>query len=94
MEELLLSKFPEYNGETLSVIIPKIEDMNPLLKNSLEKYLREEALDEINLLGYTVENLKDNYSMNEVAAFLTLDWILREPEKAIASLKKGYDTIS
>lgn len=32
--------------------------------------------------------------MNEVAGFLTLDWLLREPEKAIASLKKGHDTIS
>ncbi|MDX9739251.1 MAG: hypothetical protein RBT33_02725 [Candidatus Dojkabacteria bacterium] len=72
----------------------KIETMNPLLKESLIKYLKEDTLDEVNLLGYTVETLRDDYHMNEVAAFLTLDWIIREPDEAIASLQKGYDTVS
>jgi hypothetical protein len=94
MQELLLSKFPEYSGESLSKVMSKIETMNPLLKESLIKYLKEDTLDEVNLLGYTVETLRDDYHMNEVAAFLTLDWIIREPDEAIASLQKGYDTVS
>lgn len=90
----MLSKFPEYSGESLSKVMSKIETMNPLLKESLIKYLKEDTLDEVNLLGYTVETLRDDYHMNEVAAFLTLDWIIREPDEAIASLQKGYDTVS
>ncbi len=33
------------------------------------------------------------HKMNPIAAFLTLDWLIREPEQAIESLKHGYDFI-
>ncbi|HOV34783.1 MAG TPA: hypothetical protein PLS56_02205 [Candidatus Dojkabacteria bacterium] len=93
MKDLILSKFPEYNEDQLSKIMSQIDAMSPLLKKSLQKYLEKGTLDEINLLGYTVQSLKDNYGMNEITAFLTLDYILREPEKAVESIKKRYDTI-
>ncbi len=31
--------------------------------------------------------------MKPPAALLTLDWLLREPDKAVASLRKGHDWV-
>lgn len=47
----------------------------------------------IELQGYTVERLMNEHTMNAIAAFLTLDWLNREPDKALAALKKGHDWI-
>lgn len=44
--------------------------------------------------GYTVATLMREHSLNPFAAFLTLDWLLSEPEKALAALDKGHDELS
>jgi hypothetical protein len=43
--------------------------------------------------GYTVASLIADYRMKVVGAFLTLDWLYREPDVASAALKRGYDRI-
>jgi hypothetical protein len=93
---LITSKYPEiYTEEDVKQnILPKLSNMTPLLLSSLKKFLTEGELDEINLLGYSVEKLKVEHNMNEVAAYMTLDWIIKEPEEAIVSLKRGHDTVT
>lgn len=95
IKNLILSKYPNiYTEDSIEQeILPNIQKMTPLLKESLEKFLQSGIESEINLLGYTVKTLTKKYGMNEISAYLTLDWILREPTKAIKSLKKGYDVI-
>lgn len=44
--------------------------------------------------GYSVASLAEKHSMKPIAAFLTLDWLTREPELAKASLHKGHDRVS
>jgi len=92
---LILSKYPsEYSNENAPQILEKsIKEMTPFMRRSIENFLINDQLDEINLLGYTVKILKNQHHMNEVAAYLTLDWILREPQKALQSLEKGHDMI-
>ncbi|MFA6184379.1 MAG: hypothetical protein WC682_04755 [Parcubacteria group bacterium] len=43
--------------------------------------------------GYTLDKLIKEHSLMPVAAFLTLDWLIKEPEKAKRFLEKGYDMI-
>ena len=43
--------------------------------------------------GYTFESLTESYKMNPIAAFLTLDWLIREPERAKGSLRRGHDIL-
>lgn len=48
---------------------------------------------EIEIEGYSFDRLVRDYSMKPIAALLTLDWLQREPEKAVASLRKGHDFV-
>ncbi len=43
--------------------------------------------------GYTANRLVEEHSMRPIAALLTLDWLIREPEQAKASLRKGHDHV-
>lgn len=43
--------------------------------------------------GYTFGSLTESYKMTTIAVFLTLDWLIREPEPARKSLSKGNDFI-
>ena len=40
----------------------------------------------LSIAGYTLQRLIDEHGMLPVAAFLTLDWLLRDPARATASL--------
>ena len=48
---------------------------------------------DVEIEGYTFESLMELHKMNPIAAFLTLDWLIREPERAKESLKHGYDYV-
>lgn len=39
--------------------------------------------------GYTISGLMKSRGMTYPAALLTLDWLIKEPEKALESLKRG-----
>ena len=45
------------------------------------------------IIRVTIQRLIEQHNMKPIAAFLTLDWLSREPEAAIASLKCGYDRV-
>jgi predicted nucleic acid-binding protein len=44
--------------------------------------------------GYTFDSLIEGSGMNPIAAFLTLDWLERDPQRASASLHRGRDRIA
>ena len=47
----------------------------------------------LEIAGYTLTRLIHGHAMSPIAAFLTLDWLDREPENAKASLGRGHDQI-
>lgn len=61
------------------------EELMPLFENWLS---REEKKDFISH-GISLVSLQSERGMTYPAALLTIDWIIKEPEKAIQSLKKG-----
>lgn len=90
--KLIQSKYPKlYPNDKVYILTSVLEKMSPLVKKALETFLQTNEHKEINLFGYSVQNLIAQQGMNEIAAYLTLDWIIREPDKAIESLKKGHD---
>lgn len=93
IKQKIHQKFPgEYNNEAgLSLLLQKVENMEPTLREKLESFLNDESFEDVEIEGYSVQRLKDKHSMNEIAAFMTLDWLSREPEKAKASLQKGRE---
>ena len=45
------------------------------------------------LYGINVKSLCDRRSLDAVTAFLTVDWVAREPQEAKAALSRGHDTL-
>lgn len=88
------SLYPEqYSNDKLDVLNSSLAKMSPVIKKALIEFLQTNSQLELNLLGYSVDNLAKDHGMNEVAAYLTLDWIIREPDKALESIKRGHDFV-
>ena len=69
--------------------IIKIDNFCPQVKSAFEKWTQTKECEDIVVEGYSFSNLMDKYGMTPVGAYITLDWLSREPERAKACLKKG-----
>lgn len=78
--------YPSYMIETT---IAKLNKLQPIVAGSFELWLNEGKLPNIEIEGYSYHILVNEYGMKPVGAFLTLDWLCRDSQKAILSLRKG-----
>lgn len=69
--------------------IAKLKKLQPVVADSFDSWLKQGKLPNIEIEGYTYSILANDYGMKPVGAFLTLDWLCRDPQKAILSLQKG-----
>lgn len=67
----------------------KIEELSPLLKMSFENWVKHYIEPSFVIKGYSYATLVEKYKMKPIGAFITLDWIMREPEKATKELNRG-----
>jgi hypothetical protein len=83
-----------YTESKAIMIWTKIKEISPDLFITFVEWW--ESGDQPNVIegGLTYKELTTEYSMNPIAAFLTLDWLKRDPKTAKVSLKKGHDTIN
>lgn len=89
----VIERFPEYGNKSLERVIDDIEEMDDKLRLELEKFLGTGILPQLLIEGYSFERLKKEFNMNPIAAFLTFDWLKKEPEEARKALERGYDEI-
>ena len=40
-----------------------------------------------------MQRLADEHGMNPIAAYLTIDWLIKDPEAALMPLTKGHDWV-
>lgn len=83
-----------YPRQGAELVATRLESLRGPLRDAFVRWWESGTLPDLTIEGYTVERLMRDQRMNPIASFLTLDWLEREPEKAIASLKKGHDQIS
>lgn len=86
-------RFPEYTDSMFEAISSDLEELTPVVRFSLEKFLNEGVLSDIEIMGYSLKAFVEEWELNEVAAHLNINFLIREPEKALESLRKGYDRI-
>ena len=83
--------YPEKNA---IMVAEKIIDFQLEVSEAFQAYIESGELPELCYEGFDFEKLSNQYQMNPIAAFLTLDWLKREPEKAVDQLNKGFDQVS
>lgn len=86
IEILKEEAYPEYMIEQTA---DKLENLEPEIRNAFEQWFLDGTIPTICLEGYTYQDLVKLYGMKPVGAFITLDWLKREPEKAAKALEKG-----
>ena len=67
----------------------KVENLSQPLKVSFSNWVESGIEPSFSIKGYSYSTLIEKFNMKPVGAFITLDWIVREPEKAIENLNRG-----
>ncbi len=92
MEELVFKTLLErgYDEKKARMVLPDLLDLSEPLKNLLKAWLEnEKQQSDYAVAGFTVSEMQNERGMNYPAALLTMDWLMKEPEKAKRSLTKG-----
>ena len=70
-------------------IVEKISKLAPDIYAAFEAWFNTGVVKEIEVEGYTVASLRRlKKNMNIIGAYLTLDWLRREPERAKSALSQ------
>ena len=80
-----------YPPKGAQLVAQKLVNCTPQIKDAFEKFWQNGEMPLFEVEGYTFSRLADEHGMKPMAAFLTLDWLIREPKRAKASLRKGHD---
>ena len=90
-KEILIKLLKEenYPAHMVDATIAKLNKLQPIVLENFEVWLNEGKLPDFEVEGYSYQVLVNDYGMKPVGAFLTLDWLCRDPQKASLSLKKG-----
>jgi hypothetical protein len=75
------------------IIAEKLVNCTPQIQVAFTKFWEKGEFPNMEVEGYTFASLVSEHGMKPIAALLTLDWLIREPEKAKESLKKGHDVV-
>lgn len=79
-----------YDNRTANLVTPDLLSLATPLNVYFQNWLNDvQCIQDYSACGYSIFSLMKERGMNYPAAILTIDWLLKEPEKATASLKKG-----
>lgn len=82
--------YPLHSAELMA---DKVERIQPELREPFERWWDTGELPRVEVEGYTVARLMEERGLNPLAALMTLDWLLREPELARATIERGFDRV-
>jgi hypothetical protein len=83
-----------YTEKNAARVALNLQACTPVVQEAFEKWWRGGGLDpRLEVKGYTLKRLIEEYGFGPIAAFLDMDWLIREPEKAARALSEGYDVI-
>lgn len=85
----ILIEEKNYDRQQTERLVTKIDALMPELKAHLIKWVESGKISSPEYHGYTVERiLKERPNMTVLGAYLSLDWIRKDPEKAIKAMKR------
>jgi len=83
-----------YSEKGAELVTRQLLQLDPKLADAFARWWQDGNTTDIEIEGFTMQRLINEHDMNPIAAFLTLDWLIREPNKALISLAKGHDSVS
>lgn len=87
IKEVLLER--GYTDKQVNAVIYDLMIIDESLKEGFSLWLESEKETDYTIQGITLSELKNKFGMTYPAALLTMDWLIKEPEKAIESINRG-----
>lgn len=86
IKEILIRElgYSEYVAELTA---KDLMDLKPELKGALAEWLDNRREEVISICGISTKDLIEDKEMTYPSALISLNWVLRDPEKAIPELK-------
>lgn len=89
----LITEF-KYPEQAAALVADKLAACNPKILDSFSKWWQDGELDQtLNVEGYTLSRLIQDHSQKPIAAYLTLDWLIRDKDAALEVINRGHDSI-
>ena len=89
MEDIIISR-TDCTPQEASQVVTELKALSPELIPHLKAWIKNEAyIFENEYEGYSMKSLMKDYGMAFTGAILTLDWLIREPERAKEALSYG-----
>ena len=88
-EIIRILKEEGYPDFMLEKTIDKIEAFSSVVQKAFEEWCNNKQQPNIVVEGFAFTDLVTQWGMKPIGAFITLDWLLREPEKANKALNNG-----
>lgn len=81
----------EYINQNANLLADKIISCRSDIRSAIESWLDNRTITHLSVDKLTEQMLVEQARMSYVAAYLTLDWVQRVGEVALAQLKKDYN---
>ncbi len=78
-----------YTDKQINAVIDDLLAIDESLKEGFSLWIESEKETDYTIKGITLSELKNKFGMTYPAALLTMDWLIKEPEKAIESINRG-----
>ena len=78
-----------YNDKMAAAVASELVMVDRNLTPLVEKWLNNGETIDFESHGYSITGLMKSRGMTYPAALLTIDWLIKEPETALRSLKRG-----
>jgi len=85
---LLKEEYPEF---MLDDMVEEIENMPDNIQCAFEEWVKSNQLPSIEIEGYSLRKLIEEFQMKTIGAFTTLSWLQTNPVEAKEALASGYD---
>lgn len=85
----LLARSNDYSEAEAKFLFAELEHKTESVKHAIEKWVSSGEKTILYAQSWTSSVLEKEYMMNYIAAILTIDWIIREPDIAEKALKRG-----
>jgi|GEM_PF-579734 len=82
-----------YSDRGASLVTDRLEASDARIQSGFLKWWNTGQIESVEVEGYDVQRLMREHQFNPIAAFLTLDWLIKEPVSAKAALARGHDRV-
>jgi len=88
MRKVLVEQY-DYKHSQVDGVIDRIESFSAPVAEAFAHWLATGELTSPAIAGYTVKKILETQNMKPVAAYIQLQWLVDEPERALRSLRRG-----